>query len=1577
MSLSRSQQDGSSVNEFVNIRNVTVPQLGGDDYSSWKIKVHELMISLNLHGVYDRQVKNFKVKKDKVMKENYDSIEAKLDAMDNEIEEVNDDNKEETKGNTNINSITSTVTAEASSLSLSLSEMSSGRIDPAIKKLFEDMNKAWSLLMRALTVDMREQVKLLEEGYPHAVMEYLRSKYENDDLVNIGDLWIKYLSMKMNDDELFDKYRARLEEAKSRLTSAKRKQLIPPDLHQMLITDKLPDKFKLVIITMKTSKDYYSQSTDWICTQINNFERELNRTQVDQPSIEQTFYTASAGNKSSGSSSQAGKLNATPNCNFCKQSGHVRHECKLSIAANEKDGKCGHCGSFEHKSPDHGEWWQKIGKHNYNNRYNRFKKPQQKETGTAYSAVETNNEIDPEYMFASIAIDKLPLVTTPTKPGDPTGKTTTTRGDGIAVKELLKTNSTFSSKPYVSKNSKTATQILSEGGWVIDSGASVHVTGNKKIMKNIKTTVEVSIKLGDDAVITTNQCGDVVVPMLALSGKVYNVTIENVYFNERFKVNLLSLGTLQIQKWGFTSIVGLATLTSPSGNEFKLNSSSKIFLLELAKKTEHVYTTTVSTDTKVNQLINLHNKLNHMGFDQLLKTIELNKTEKLTGKVKLLLDKEVIELAKIKIINCTACIAGKGTKVASGHRGLEIGKSIGEVIHTDSYVVKTQVNPNDKSSKITVETGLVMADVYSGGKWHKKVKTKDEIPDALIKILSSIQASTGRKVRILNCDGGTEFINVTLRKWCEANGTQIMYTPTNTPVLNSVAERMVRSVKDAARTLLIQCGLPRKFWHYAIDHYVNVWNRTTISPYTGVTPYESLTKTQPSLLYHAVFGCNAYYFVEKSNRKTFDPKMEPGIYLGQSKDQHGAIIYKLDTNTAIVTKNVKYKENVFSFANGLSKNKIGEALVNDVSIIINSDELEVNNISEIEADNNNDNNKMIIDEEIDAGLIDETNNNYVVPPIIPPDIQRNRQVPTPSGRVLRSIIKPTDFGPLLRNYYSALVEGEFNEEQPMEHVYAASTVLNDSKPKIEPTSYNEAINGNHGLYWKEACDDEFNSLMDNNTWTLAPRPTDDIVIPGQWVLKIKTDDNGLFSKCKARWVLKGFKQVSGRHFDPEGIFAPTLKYKSNKVLLSLVAGWDYELVQMDVKTAFLNAFIQEKIYMEQPTGYSNGEKNTVCLLIKTLYGSHQAPAEWFILICDVIMKVLGFTRCTTEICFFFKISRTGRLILMIIFVDDAQVAFHKNDFEEWKELEALYCAQFETKLMGDSVWMLGMKITRDRIRHTIKLDQEQYIKSKLELFGLTNCNSVPTPMVSTNKLELDSINNNTTTDQQLTTAADSQLYMEMVGSLLYAAICTRIDISSAVRILTKYMKNPTKQHIIAAKHSFRYLHGTTSLGLLFHGTPNLDMIITCYTDSDWANDKTDRHSITGWIVKLNGDIISYSSKKQVCVATSSSEAELYAEASAIKEVIWLKGLLKELGLNVQMNVIVFCDNQSTIAISNNGLTSERTKHIDISYKFIKQYITSGLIKPTWISTDNQQADILTKQLTTPLFIKFRKLLMVE
>jgi len=203
-----------------------------------------------------------------------------------------------------------------------------------------------------------------------------------------------------------------------------------------------------------------------------------------------------------------------------------------------------------------------------------------------------------------------------------------------------------------------------------------------------------------------------------------------------------------------------------------------------------------------------------------------------------------------------------------------------------------------------------------------------------------------------------------------------------------------------------------------------------------------------------------------------------------------------------------------------------------------------------------------------------------------------------------------------------------------------------------------------------------------------------------------------------------------------------------------------------------------------------------------------------------------------------------------------------------------------------------------------------------------------------------------------------------------------------VQKLTRHMQAPLKRHMVAAERTLRYLSGTQELGLTFgKGHQRADekksLVVSAFADADWANDKTDRKSITGWVAKLNGDVISWASKKQRTVAQSTCEAELYAEAAAINEVLWLRGLLSELGLDVESPSLILGDNQSTVAISTNGVKSERTKHVDIKYHFITDEISKGAVKAKWVPTGEQQADIFTKALARPQFELLRGQLMTR
>jgi hypothetical protein len=219
-------------------------------------------------------------------------------------------------------------------------------------------------------------------------------------------------------------------------------------------------------------------------------------------------------------------------------------------------------------------------------------------------------------------------------------------------------------------------------------------------------------------------------------------------------------------------------------------------------------------------------------------------------------------------------------------------------------------------------------------------------------------------------------------------------------------------------------------------------------------------------------------------------------------------------------------------------------------------------------------------------------------------------------------------------------------------------------------------------------------------------------------------------------------------------------------------------------------------------------------------------------------------------------------------------------------------------------------------------------------------------------------------------------YESLVGNVLYLSICTRPDISYSVNRVSRFMKNPGKNHWIACKRILRYLKSTPQLGLQYRNDQNDNEIeLTGYCDADWAGDVDDRKSTTGYVIKINDCLINWVSKKQSTVSLSSAEAEYMSISATIQEMKWIKNLLSELDVLSDRTPILYCDNQSAIAISENDKFHNRTKHIDIRHHYIRDAVKNKEIQLQWIESKNQQADILTKSLTKPLFVKMRTMIM--
>jgi hypothetical protein len=513
--------------------------------------------------------------------------------------------------------------------------------------------------------------------------------------------------------------------------------------------------------------------------------------------------------------------------------------------------------------------------------------------------------------------------------------------------------------------------------------------------------------------------------------------------------------------------------------------------------------------------------------------------------------------------------------------------------------------------------------------------------------------------------------------------------------------------------------------------------------------------------------------------------------------------------------------------------------------------------------------------------------------------------------------------------------------------------------QVDPLSTQEALNRPDASQWRSAMGEELASLHANNTWELVDLPPGRRAIKCKWVFKTKCNADGSIERYKARLVAKGYSQREG--IDYTATFSPTLKHTSIRLLLALAAANDWEIHQVDVATAFLNGTLEDEIYMEQPKGFiKEGDEHLVCKLIKSLYGLKQAGRVWNEEINAFLCSV-GFYRSLADPCIYVRLDDPTNIIGM--HVDDECITGSTQEAIDRTKSEL--SGKYTIKDLGPVKFLLGWEITRDREAKTLSISQKGYIERTLEKFGMLNCASVSTPMTPGVRL----------TREQCATAhedveqMDSKPYQALVGTLMYLMVSTRPDICHAVGVLAQFMHQPGKAHWDAAKRVLKYLKGTKSMQLTYSSSPVFS--IDAYADADWAGDLDTRKSTSGFVVRVNGAAIAWASRKQKSVATSTFEAEYVAAAVAAKEVLWLRQLLQELRQGVNEPTVIKIDNQAALSHLLNPMTTQKSKHIDIQFHFVRDYIEAGALKYEFVPTAAQTADFLTKPVTPEIFARCR------
>ena len=534
----------------------------------------------------------------------------------------------------------------------------------------------------------------------------------------------------------------------------------------------------------------------------------------------------------------------------------------------------------------------------------------------------------------------------------------------------------------------------------------------------------------------------------------------------------------------------------------------------------------------------------------------------------------------------------------------------------------------------------------------------------------------------------------------------------------------------------------------------------------------------------------------------------------------------------------------------------------------------------------------------------------------------------------------------------------------------------------EPKRYSEAVEGRFSKFWTAAVQKELANLKNHKVyhWVMPKRGRK--TVDAKWVFKAKSRNDGGIDKFKARLVARGFHQIY--QVDYIETHAPVTVLTSFRACLAEAAKHSMGVAFFDISGAYLEADLEEEVFLEPPPGVEPPEPGMVMQLDKALYGLCQAGRAWNRCLHKKLIS-LGF-KCAEGVdhCLYTKDDKNG-VIRLNAHVDDCCVTFTDRKLLT-RLLDDLKLEGWGLSQSDDDNRFLGMEVEH-LPGGAICLHQKGYIQEALEQFNMNACKASESPHDSGKKH---------TKDDCPQTAADIKAmtkipYRSAIGKLRYLADGTRPDIATPLGMLSQFLCNPGREHWEAVKKIFRYLKGTPTHGLIWgRETDGVPMVTCCtFSDASWADDPDDRTSRLGYITYSWGGPIGWKSRKERNQALSSTEAEYMAACLAATEVVWTRRLFAHLGYDMEelsmpsygelteaqyqgkYPSLIFDDNTGSIAMSKNPIKHSRNKHIQLKYHYVRQRVADGEVKLTYVPSEENIADCLTKCLAPKKFKYFR------
>lgn len=872
---------------------------------------------------------------------------------------------------------------------------------------------------------------------------------------------------------------------------------------------------------------------------------------------------------------------------------------------------------------------------------------------------------------------------------------------------------------------------------------------------------------------------------------------------------------------------------------------------------------------------------------------------------------------------CSVCLQGKMTRKGFPSHSMRQTHQQLELVHSD---IMGKIRPVSIGG---AEYVLTFTDDYSRYLTTRFLQKKSEVFNEFLKYKTGAENALGLKLKAIQSDNGGEYVNHKFQEYTSRNGIIHRKTVPYCPQQNGIAERANRTLSEMATCMLIQAGMPKKFWAEAVNTACYIRNRCPNSAIKFKIPLEMWKGKEIRVGEYdcmKVFGCQAWVF---ANNGKFSPKAEECVFLGYEENVKGYRLWHLNKCKVIIAHHVVFDEEKFPFretsSEALSPNVVGQLFDHDEDIVSGDVErFQDLNLYEGGTCGNDD-----IMHDIGGDDVSES------PEVNQQDLTNDEnEFPTVDGLEI----------PLRR---SKRISNQREHEQCDSCVNCIGCNFSQKLNVSDEPDVKDALNSDKSDKWLQAMNEEIANLVEKNTWVVVKRPLNKNVVGCKWVLKIKRKSDGTIDRFKARLVARGFSQIPGIDF--QETFSPVVKRKTIRVLMSLAVerGWSQE--HIDVQSAYLNSELTEEIYMEQPLYFEEKNKDGkhyVCKLLKGLYGLKQAGREWYFCI-DEILKSLSLRPLISDPCVYTNIKSD---IIVGLYVDDLGVWGNPDKIEYFKNL---LLDHVHVRMLGDMSQFLSLNVCRPSI-NVMSVHQHDFIQKCLSDFGMFECKGVSTPLPLQGKVTQES-------DDE---PCDNYLYRKAIGNLLYLSNNTRPDLSFVTCKLSQHCVNPSSKNWRELKHTLRYIKKTEGYKLSYKKGCEP---VKVYVDADWGNDPSDRKSITGFVILFSGAAIIWQCRKQQRVSVSTVEAELIAMKEVTKELKWLRNFLNEVNCSEFMCTpcVVFGDNQGAITLSNSISRSERTKHIDIDIHFLRESVLHDEIKFVFIPSEENIADGFTKALPGP------------